>query len=195
MTDAYRELGWEYVCTLAGTFHVWRCGDPDAPELDTDPVVQSMGYGYLKKKMRRRLLRLPAILLVCLGICVLPWVWGAGDMPLVDQLDHALPGEGLFWLLMAAAAVGFELLDAFRMRCLLRSLSTGVPLERPRSWWLQKRVTQATMVLGWAGLMVSLFSSPRAVIPISPGPPWAGTASRWRRWCMWICGNWREERN
>ena len=28
----------------------------------------------------------------------------AGDMPLVDQLEHALPGEGLFWLLMAAAA-------------------------------------------------------------------------------------------
>ena len=70
MTDAYRELGWEYVCTLAGTFHIWRCGDPAAPELDTDPVVQSMGYGYLERKMRRHLLRLPAILLVCLGICV-----------------------------------------------------------------------------------------------------------------------------
>ena len=59
MTDAYRELGWEYVCTLAGTFHIWRCGDPAAPELDTDPVVQSMGYGYLERKMRRHLLRLP----------------------------------------------------------------------------------------------------------------------------------------
>ena len=152
MTDAYRELGWEYVCTLAGTFHIWRCGDPAAPELDTDPVVQSMGYGYLERKMRRHLLRLPAILLVCLGICVLPWFWGAGDMPLVDQLEHALPGEGLFWLLMAAAVVGVELLDAFRMRRLLRSLGTGVPLERPRSWRLQKRVTQAVMVLaapGW----------------------------------------------
>lgn len=59
------------------------------------------------------------------------------------------PGEGLFWLLMAAAVVGVELLDAFRMRRLLRSLGTGVPLERPRSWRLQKRVTQAVMVLIW----------------------------------------------
>ena len=156
MTEAYGELGWVYVCTLAGTFHVWRCEDPDAPELDTDPVVQGMGYGYLKKKMRRRLLRLPAILLLCLGIIVLPWVWGAGDMPLVDQLEQALPGEGLFWLLMLAGAIGFELLDAFRMRCLLRSLQTGIPVERPRSWRLQKRVTQAAMALGWAGLIVSL---------------------------------------
>ena len=114
MTEAYRELGWEYVCTLAGTFHVWRCEDPDAPELDTDPVVQGMGVWVSEKKMRRRLLRLPAILLLCLGIIVLPWVWGAGDMPLVDQLEQALPGEGLFWLLMVAGAIGFELLDAFR---------------------------------------------------------------------------------
>ena len=105
--------------------------------------------------MRRHLLRLPAILLVCLGICVLPWFWGAGDMPLVDQLEHALPGEGLFWLLMAAAVVGVELLDAFRMRRLLRSLGTGVPLERPRSWRLQKRVTQAVMGLIWAGVLIS----------------------------------------
>ena len=51
MTDAYRELGWEYVCTLAGTFHIWRCGDPAAPELDTDPVVQGEGYRYLKRRM------------------------------------------------------------------------------------------------------------------------------------------------
>lgn len=156
MKEAYGELGWVYVCTLAGTFHVWRCGDPDAPELDTDPVVQGMGYGYLKKKMRRRLLRLPAILLLCLGIIVLPWVWGTGDMPLVDQLEQALPGEGLFWLLMLAGAIGFELLDAFRMRCLLRSLQTGIPVERPRSWRLQKRVTQAAMALGWAGFTVFL---------------------------------------
>ena len=152
--EAYRSMGWRLVGQL-GPFWVWRCDDPNAPELDTDPVVQSMGYGYLERKMRRHLLRLPAILLVCLGICVLPWFWGAGDMPLVDQLEHALPGEGLFWLLMAAAVVGVELLDAFRMRRLLRSLGTGVPLERPRSWRLQKRVTQAVMVLIWAGVLIS----------------------------------------
>ena len=104
MTDAYRELGWEYVCTLAGTFHIWRCGDPAAPELDTDPVVQSMGYGYLERKMRRHLLRLPAILLVWLGICVLPWFWGAGDMPL-EAVPILL--DGICWLPAQAVAAAF----------------------------------------------------------------------------------------
>ena len=34
--ETYRELGWEYAGTIAGCFHVWRCDDPTAPELDTD---------------------------------------------------------------------------------------------------------------------------------------------------------------
>lgn len=155
MTETYRELGWEYVCTLAGTFHVWRCGDPSAPELDTDPVVQGMGYEYLKRKMRRYLLRLPAILLLCLVFFVFPWVWGAGDMPLVDQLEQALPGEALFWLLMLVGVLCIELLGAFQMRRLLCSLGTGIPVERPRSWRGQKRASQVVMVLIWVGFVVS----------------------------------------
>ena len=155
MAEAYRELGWEYVSTLAGTFHVWRCSDPEAPELDTDPVVQGMGYGYLKRKMRRHLLCLPAILLLCLVFFVLPWVWSTGDMPLVNQLEQALPGEALFWLLMVVGVLCLELLDAFQMRRLLHALGTGIPVERPRSWRVQKRVTQVVMILIWAGFIIS----------------------------------------
>lgn len=33
--EVYRSLGWDYVCTVGGTFYVWRCDDPDAPELDS----------------------------------------------------------------------------------------------------------------------------------------------------------------
>ena len=47
----YAELGWAYVCNLSGIFRVWRCEDPAVPELDTDPVVQELGYGYLKRRM------------------------------------------------------------------------------------------------------------------------------------------------
>ena len=170
MAEAYRERGWEYVCTLAGTFHVWRCGDPDAPELDTDPVVQGMGYGYLKKKMRRHLLRLPVILLLCLALLALPWIWGAGEMPLVDQLEQTLPGQGLFGLLMVVGLVVLELLDVFRMRRLLRSLGTGISLERPRSWRLQKRVSQVVLALCCAGILVS------ALLPGSGDPHYTRSA-------------------
>lgn len=32
----YQEFGWEYVCDLAADMDVYRCDDPDAPELNTD---------------------------------------------------------------------------------------------------------------------------------------------------------------
>lgn len=147
MTDAYRELGWEYVCTLAGTFHIWRCGDPAAPELDTDPVVQGMGYGYLRRRMRLRLLRLPGILLLLVVIFLYPWIWGAGDMPLINQLQRALPGEWIIWVVILGCWLFLEALDVRQMRRLLRSLNAGVPLERPRPWKLKKYVTQSVRIL------------------------------------------------
>ena len=51
--ELYRDLGWEYVDSVAGLYHLWRCNDPDAPELDTDPVVQGDGYRYLKRVMTK----------------------------------------------------------------------------------------------------------------------------------------------
>ena len=32
----YQEFGWKYVCELAADMDVYRCDDPDAPELNTD---------------------------------------------------------------------------------------------------------------------------------------------------------------
>ena len=36
-------FGWEYV-TRYGQFYIYRCADPTAPELHTDPAVESAGY-------------------------------------------------------------------------------------------------------------------------------------------------------
>lgn len=51
--EVYRSLGWDYVCTVGGTFYVWRCDDPNAPELNTDPVVQASAYDRLFHRLRR----------------------------------------------------------------------------------------------------------------------------------------------
>lgn len=147
MVETYQEMGWEYVCTLAGAFHVWCCEDPDAPELDTDPVVQGMGYDYLRRKMRFHLLLLPGVMFLALMFLIYPWIWGAGDMPLINQLQRALPGEWIFWLVILACALIQEGLDVRQMRRLLRSLHAGIPLERPRPWKLKKYITRGIMIL------------------------------------------------
>lgn len=160
MTEAYRELGWEYVCTLAGTFHVWRCEDPDAPELDTDPVVQGMGYRYLKRKMLRRCV-VDGLLLAALA-ALWVWVFASTSTPLLDTLE-AVPGRILVGLITWCLIIAVIICEARSMRSLLRLLSAGIPLDRPRPYRRQKwlaRGLMAGMVFIW---LTMLFGSGRTI--------------------------------
>ncbi len=144
MAEAYRELGWEYAGTIPGTFHVWRCEDPDAPELDTDPVVQGMGYRYLRGKMRRDLI-LSALLLAALAGEYLLFS-GLESTPLLDVIERFAPGQLTAGALAAVLLVALMVCQVGSMRRLLRFLSAGVPLERPRSYRRQKWLARTLAV-------------------------------------------------
>lgn len=47
----YKELGWEYVCELAGDLDIYRCDDPTVPELNTDEETL---HEVLDKKLKSR---------------------------------------------------------------------------------------------------------------------------------------------
>lgn len=59
----YQEFGWRYVCELAADMDVYRCDDPDAPELNTDEETL---HEVLDKKLRSRYVWNGALL------CLLP---------------------------------------------------------------------------------------------------------------------------
>ena len=145
MAEAYRELGWEYAGTIPGTFHVWRCEDPTAPELDTDPVVQGMGYRYLRRKMHRNI-----VLDLVLS--------GLASTPLLDTLEDFAPGQLTAGTLAAVLVVALMVCQVLSMRRLLRFLCTGIPLERPRPYRHQKWLARVLAVaLGWM-LFLHFFS-------------------------------------
>ena len=56
----YRELGWRFVEQIGNLYAVYRCDDPEAPELYTDP--ESFGWA-MKKLIRRQWLGVMVILL------------------------------------------------------------------------------------------------------------------------------------
>lgn len=56
----YRELGWRFVEQIGKLYAVYRCDDPEAPELYTDP--ESFGWA-MKKLIRRQWLGVMVILL------------------------------------------------------------------------------------------------------------------------------------
>ena len=135
LVEAYRELGWDYAGTIPGAFHVWRCEDPVAPELDTDPVVQGMGYRYLKRKMLWDGVMSALLLAVLEMLCTLfPFT---ADTPLLDILD-AVPGRVLMGEIGACLIVVLIICQVRGMRRLLRSLNAGIPLDRPRPYRRQK---------------------------------------------------------
>ena len=131
----YGALGWEYVCALQDLFHIWRCEDPDAPELDTDPVVQELGYGYLK----RRMLWDCGLSVLLLAAILILWAWmpGITDTPLLDTVRECVPGQIL-------AGAGLCVFGLVQVACQIRSmvrllgrLRAGVPQERPRPYRCQ----------------------------------------------------------
>ena len=70
----YRELGWRFVEQIGNLYAVYRCDDPEAPELYTDP--ESFGWA-MKKLIRRQWLGAAAVLLwACWLLLWLP-VWPA----------------------------------------------------------------------------------------------------------------------
>lgn len=141
--ELYAALGWEYVCTLSDIFHIWRCDDPETPELDTDPVVQGMGYRYLKKRMVWDTIQTGVLFLALVGLYA--WGFQTDGTPLLDALDNP-PGE----LAAGAGAYGLAL---FLMLCqirsmgrLLRSLRAGVALKRPKPYRRQKWLARGLLV-------------------------------------------------
>ena len=143
LVEAYRELGWDYAGTIPGAFHVWRCEDPSAPELDTDPVVQGMGYRYLKRKMLWDGVVSALLLAVLVMLCTLfPFT---ADTPLLDILD-AVPGRVLMGELGACLIVVLIICQVRGMRRLLRSLNAGIPLDRPRPYRRQKWLARGLVV-------------------------------------------------
>ena len=143
LVEAYRELGWDYAGTIPGAFHVWRCEDPVAPELDTDPVVQGMGYRYLKRKMLWDGVMSALLLAVLVMLCTLfPFT---ADTPLLDILD-AVPGRVLMGEIGACLIVVLIICQVRGMRRLLRSLNAGIPLDRPRPYRRQKWLARGLVV-------------------------------------------------
>lgn len=150
----YWTLGWEHVGVLNGVFRVWRCTDPAAPELDTDPVVQAEGYRYLKRRM---LWQTAGYLLVLLALAAATLRMVA-DMTLLEALRETRWSEWVvrpllgsaFWVLLLV-----ELwLDVRNMRRLWKILTAGIPMERPRPYrrqlwlaWISYGTAVAILVL------------------------------------------------
>ena len=159
--EAYRSMGWRLVGQL-GPFWVWRCDDPNAPELDTDPVVQGEGYRYLKRRMIFRTVGGGLIWLAMTAYFILAVALSAASL---ENILRNASWLGFVAAPLVAAALltilGVQLwLDARNTWRLWKTLTAGVPLERPKPYRRQLRLGQlawgAALVISVLNLVVSI---------------------------------------
>ena len=124
----YAQMGWQYITQIRGLYSIFRCDDPPAPELYTDP--ESLSFT-MKTLIMRQWVRLALFLMWCVfflwdeikGLFTAPAVI---PMKIILSADVLLP---LYLLLIAYLCLG--LLDAVGtvvfFRRLRRRLAQGLP--------------------------------------------------------------------
>ena len=134
--ETYRALGWEYVDTIGKTMHLWRCDNPEAPELHTDPETEARAYDRLSRQERIGRYLGGGILAVVVGLIAFT-LYVSGETYLADLVGTWLP----LWYL--AAVVGFFGTLIFMvqwqtrvLRRALRTMRAGVEAPRRRPYRL-----------------------------------------------------------
>lgn len=141
---AYQEMGWTYVCStvvnrnLSGVeteFHIWRCEDPDTPELDTDQALREEAYGELLRRKRRDLwIMVP--LIVLLMVVMLLLVWTRPREYLLDQDASGTPLMLCFYTMLCL----YMAVRVARLIRFTRRLRWEEPVSQRAPWrWARAR--------------------------------------------------------
>lgn len=116
--------GWHYVAGLA-EFYVYRCEDPGAPELNTDPQVQALSYKHVRSNARWRLFSA---------------VFYTVSYPLLTFLKNpflfliGLGGAALFYVAAPLAVLWDAVANVVRLERLTRRLKRGEVLHSGKDW-------------------------------------------------------------
>lgn len=158
-------MGWDYVARW-GEFHIYRCADGQARELNTDPRVQAIALDKVRSRERMNLISLffwPVLFLGSVAVCG----------PLLCLLEI-----GLWRFLLLAAAVGtscaLSLKTLSHLQRLRQKLSTGEHLNHRKDW--RKRARQhyilsacyLALTIAVVGMVVSTWFDARLERDMTP---------------------------
>ena len=130
--DYCKALGWEYAGNLGKYFDLYVNRDPDAPELHTDPVVQSYALEQVAKRAKRTCILLTALTLVMLVLIFLPFFLLSA--PILYQLVENPVGGSLLYLVLDILSTSMTIRSYRAFFRLRRRLEEGEPPRRDGSW-------------------------------------------------------------
>lgn len=157
--DYCKSLGWEYAGNTGKYFDLYVNRDPEAPELHTDPVVQSYALEQIAKKVKRTCIALTLLTLVMLVLIFLPFFLLSA--PILYYLVENPAGGSLLYLVLEILSTYMTLRSYGAFFRLRRRLKEGMPPQRDGSW---KRVAHRQRVLSWIVWALCIFYSGTLVL-------------------------------
>lgn len=154
--ELFEELGWQYVCTVKESWHIWRCDDPSDPELFTEPETEGDAYLYLLRRGRRTMRWLWAAAAAILALLV--WDFCSGPH-LLKAADH----WSTWWItvvewlnVVALVPVGVYAYQVFHRY--IRALKQGLP-QPHRGPYRRGRAMTMALVVFWAVFLLTRVAS------------------------------------
>lgn len=140
--DYCRELGWDYLGQAGQYFELYANPDPEAPELHSDPVVQSYALDLLGKWLRWHL-----VLTLLLAAVFFTVLTQQAEIFIFPSLCL------LFFDLVVLAQDIRTYVSFFRLR---RHLAEGTPPQRDGSWRRSMRWRKLPILVGLVVLLLEL---------------------------------------
>ena len=140
--DYCRELGWDYLGQAGQYFELYANPDPEAPELHSDPVVQSYALDLLGKWLRWHL-----VLTLLLAAVFFTVLTQQAEIFIFPSLCL------LFFDLVVLAQDIRTYVSFFRLR---RHLAEGTPPQRDDSWRRSMRWRKLPILVGLVVLLLEL---------------------------------------
>lgn len=162
-----KSLGWEFVCQVGRYFDLYVNRDSEAPELHTDPVVQSYALEQVANRAKRTCILLTALTLVMLAAVLLPFF--LFSTPILTWLVESPTSGNLLVILLDLLSTAMTV-QAYRSFFRLRKrLEEGQPPRRNGSW---KSAVRWQQVLNWTGLALAVVYA--TVLIVTTSRSWEG---------------------
>ena len=162
MLELYQDFGWDYAGTANNAMLIFSTQDPEAPELHTDPALQSQRWNKLYRSARRG------------------FVWDAALLVLVAVLTALLLADTPILHLLTTSAVPLILFGLYQLCSLpaawaevqalsrlVRRLEAGEPMDHRAPYPRRRLVPLLSFTL--CVLLIVLLVLPRYILPFLGG--------------------------
>ncbi|SHH73783.1 Protein of unknown function [Sporobacter termitidis DSM 10068] len=126
----YMERGWHYIATIRKLYHVFMAEDAAAPELHTDPRIQSYTLNNLNRQMKAFMILFAVIFTLIAGTIVRTAARGSFVSDYILNANAFVFPFLVLWLLLG----GLQIVYAARMIKLKKRLRAGIPFEHHKSY-------------------------------------------------------------